>query len=170
MSFFDYATLVRRIEMLESRLDHLVRHGRVVGGENGKAKVLFPDADGMVSHNLSTLQKNTTVDQDIKMPDIGEPVACLNLGQGAEDGIILGSVYSGTNNAPQIAPGEKLQKFMDGSQMNYDRNTHTMTLQIGGNTITMNQLALTVKIAGGTSSLEMNGTGVYIRGPIIWLN
>ena len=87
---FDAAALERRVAALESRAAASLRFGRVTGIEGGQARVELPDGDGVVSCTLPTVQRRVLKDQEIKMPDVGEPVAvlCSGQSQGQEDGVL----------------------------------------------------------------------------------
>jgi phage baseplate assembly protein gpV len=59
----------------------------------GTVKVLFPDKDNTVSNDLPILSC-------VNMPNVGEQVLCLFLGNGLEEGFCLGSFYSQVNLPP----------------------------------------------------------------------
>lgn len=94
MAGFDIAHLERRIAALEANRGASLRFGKVTGVEGGYARVQLADGHGMVSMPLATLHRRVLRDQDITMPDQGEPVAVLFSGQGLEAGVVLGAVYS----------------------------------------------------------------------------
>ena len=62
--------------------------------DNGTVKVLFPDKDNTVSNDLPLLSI-------IGMPNIGERVVCIFLGNGLEEGFCLGSFYYQRNMPPE---------------------------------------------------------------------
>jgi hypothetical protein len=106
---FDFASLERRVAALEARAPASLRCGKVTGVEGGAARVQLDDGQGVVTMPLPTLQRRVLKDQEIKMPDIGEPVAALFSGQaqGQETGVVLGAVYS-----PAVPdPGEQSTRF-----------------------------------------------------------
>lgn len=123
---FDYAALERRIAALEASQNASLRFGRVVSVAGGKARVQLPDGQGVVSYELSTLQARVLQDQDIKMPDVGEPVACLFSGQGHEQGVILGAYYNGREAAPDVPAGQDYHRYADGTELWYDREAHKL--------------------------------------------
>lgn len=130
---FDYASLERRIAALEANCPPSLRFGRVTSVDGGKVRVQLGDGQNVVSHEISTLQNRVLKDQDIKMPDLGEPVACLFSGQGAEEGVILGAYYNGGNEQHPGKPAEyDYHKYADGTEMWYDRSSHKLIANVKG--------------------------------------
>lgn len=129
---FDYAALERRLAALESSQAASLRFGRVTGVNGGKVRVQFADGQDMNSFELSPVQKRVLKDQDIEMPDIGEPVACLFSGQGCEQGVVLGAYYNGQENDPGQAPHMDYKKYSDGTELWYDREEHKLVAKVMG--------------------------------------
>lgn len=77
MNAFDFAALERRVTALEGAYPASLRFGVVVGVEGGFARVQLADGQDLVSAPLPTVQRRVLKDQEIKMPDVGEPVAVL---------------------------------------------------------------------------------------------
>ncbi|MGG1599315.1 hypothetical protein [Paenibacillus naphthalenovorans] len=76
---------------------NLIRVGRVSSRSltNGTVQVVFHDRDDMVSKDLPVLEAAT-------IPNIGDQVACIFLGNGIEDGFCLGRFYSEENPPPPV--------------------------------------------------------------------
>lgn len=123
---FDYATLERRLTALENAQAASLRFGRVTSVAGGKARVELADGQHVVSYELSTIQPRVLKDQDIKMPDVGEPVACLFSGQGHEQGVILGAYYNASEAAPDVPAGQDFHRYADGTELWYDREAHKL--------------------------------------------
>lgn len=129
---FDYAALERRISALESAQTASLRFGRVTSITGGKARVELADGQKTVSYDLSTVQSRVLRDQDIKMPDIGEPVACLFSGQGTEQGVIMGAIYNEQENDPGQAQSIDFHQYEDGTRLWYDRENHKLVARVMG--------------------------------------
>ena len=129
---FDYATLERRIAALEASQSASLRFGRVTSIEGGKTRVELADGQKTVSYDLSTVQSRVLRDQEIKMPDIGEPVACLFSGQGNEQGVVLGAYYNGEENDPGQPQRIDYRRYEDGTELWYDRETHKLVAKVKG--------------------------------------
>ncbi len=132
MSAFDFAGLERRVRALEANRGASLRFGKVVGVSGGAAKVQLADGQGIVSAPLPTLQRRVLKDQEIKLPDDGEPVACLFAGQGLEAGVVLGAVYSQANPDPEQERQVEFSRFSDGTVIFYDREAHKLYADVKG--------------------------------------
>ena len=132
----DFSRLERRIRSLEANRGSILRWGTVTGVDEaaGSARVQIDDAENIVSMPLRVLQRRTLKDQHQELPDLGEHVACVFAGQGFEQGVILGAVYSDKDPCP--CPGKdphvQYRKFEDGTELEYDRKTHRLTGTVKG--------------------------------------
>jgi len=71
-----------------------VGHVSSVDETNCTVRVVFPDASNMVSGPLQMIVPFTQKNHAYWLPDINEQVYCLLMGNGIEQGICLGAVYS----------------------------------------------------------------------------
>lgn len=129
---FDIAHLERRIAALEANRGASLRFGKVTGVEGGYARVQLADGHGMVSMPLATLHRRVLRDQDITMPDQGEPVAVLFSGQGLEAGVVLGAVYSPAVPDPAQDAHIDYRRYEDGTELWYDRIQHKLIANVRG--------------------------------------
>ena len=132
MAGFDFAALERRVAALEARQAASLRFGRVTGVDGGKCRVQLRDGQGVVSQPMSTVQRRVLRDQDICMPDIGEPVACLVSGQGCEEGVVLGAYYNSREQAPGQPASHDYRRYEDGTEIFYDRAQHKLIARVRG--------------------------------------
>lgn len=130
----DFAQMQRRIAALEAERGAVLRFGTIVGVDEqaGSARVQLEDANKMVSYPLRVLQRRTLKDQHQEMPDLGEHVACIFSGQGFEQGLMLGAVYSDADACPGLPPHVWYRKFADGTVVMYDREEHKLTGAVKG--------------------------------------
>jgi phage baseplate assembly protein V len=130
----DFAELDRRLRALENNKGAILRFGEIVAVDEvaGAARVRLPDANNMVSGPLRVLQDRALDDQHQEMPDQGSQVACLFSGQGFEQGVILGTVYSSAHPSPGRPAHVWYRKFKDGTELEYDRETHRLTGDVKG--------------------------------------
>lgn len=131
---FDYAALERRLASLEANRGASLRFGIVteVSEADGTARVQLPDGQGMVSMPLRVMQLRTLKDKKQCFPDVGEPVACLFSGQGFEQGVVLGAVYSPKCPSPNQPSGQDYTKYEDGTEIWYDRTAHKLIAKVKG--------------------------------------
>ena len=111
------------------RGNHIVREGVVssVNVAEHTARVIFEDADGMVSAELPVLVSFAGQNKMYALPDIGDTVVVLmleNNGQSGSGGFILGSRYHA-----QLTPAVQSQDitridFADNAYISYDRKEH----------------------------------------------
>lgn len=150
----DFASLSRRLKALENNRGAVLRWGTVTEVDEGEgaARVKINDADGLVTMPLRVMQRRTFKDQHQELPDIGEQVACLFAGQGFEQGLVLGAIYSDKDPSPGRPPHVWYRGFEDGTELEYDRKEHKLTLNVNGD--------IDIKASG---TITINGAYVYIQ-------
>jgi phage baseplate assembly protein V len=118
---------------MNSVLKNLIRIGRIsaVNPEKATARVVF-EAQGVVSYDLPVLQRQTLNNKDYCLPDVGEYVVCIFLPTGNAEGFILGAIYSEENEAPANSSDKRVISFSDGTTIEYDRSTHTLSINTVG--------------------------------------
>lgn len=129
-----FARADRRLAALENARPAALRFGEVVGVDeaDGSVRVRVKDAGGVTTKPLRTLQPRSLRDQHQELPDIGEQVACLVSGQGAEEGVILGAICNKQVAAPGRPPQNWYRRFADGTEIEYDRAAHKLRLAVQG--------------------------------------
>ena len=100
-------------------------------------------------------------------PEAGEHVAILCPGGSLSQGVIIGSLYSGSKPAPSQSADQNVTKYSDGTTITYDRAAHAFTVQaVGAVTIniqgnaTVTAQAVTMNVQGGMTlagALTLNG-------------
>lgn len=113
-------------------LKNLIRVGRVSSQEAATVRVVFEDRADMVSYDLPVIVQQSQNNKDYWMPDIGEQVVCLFLPSGNAQGFVLGSFYSDADLPPVSDPDKRHVRFADGTSIEYDRSTHTLTVDAQG--------------------------------------
>ncbi|SDD89943.1 phage baseplate assembly protein V [Sporomusa acidovorans] len=119
---------------MDSVLKNLVRVGRVssINPQSATVRVVFEDRQNMVSYDLPVIVRQSLKNKDYFMPDVGEQVVCLFLPNGNAQGFCLGSFYSSVD-VPSVSDSNKRHiRFADGTSLEYDRETHTLTIQAQG--------------------------------------
>lgn len=91
------------------------------------ARVNFPDL-GLTSYWLPILTHNTLKNHDETHLDIGEHVACMMSGDGAEMGVILGAFYDDKNTPPVADADVRAVTFGDGVRVLYNRKHHELVI------------------------------------------
>jgi phage baseplate assembly protein V len=136
-------------QQLQKLLGEIIRVGLVssVDTKAASARVTFPDRRDLVSYDLPVLVRNTKKNKDYWLPDINEQVVCLFLPTGTEQGYILGGFYS-KKTMPDVDSQDKRRTYYeDGSSVEYDRASHTLTIDVpadGGTVIVNAHTSVTV--------------------------
>ena len=126
--------LIEKVDRLEAAVNQIIRQGIVTATypDRGTARVMLPDADGMVTKELPVVSQRTSANQSYDMPDVDEHVICIFLPNGFELGFILGALYSTADPVPVSAQDKKHYRFKDESFFEYDRKAHALTINIKG--------------------------------------
>lgn len=148
-------------------INEIVRAGIVTQRypERGTVRVQLIDADDSVSYEMPVICRKTLKDKDYWMPDLNEHVVCLFLGQGLEQGFVLGAIYSEADAVP-VSSNDKWHKvFEDGTVIEYDRSSHKLSADVKGD--------IDVK-ATGTCDVDVQGqitiksrTAILLQAPAI---
>ena len=128
--------------------------------EEGRAIVNFPQYDEQESMELPVLQLNTLKNKHFHLPDVDEQVYVL-MDENAEDGCILGAIYSEADPPNQTEADVYALEFEDKMAIKYDRKTHFMTVQMADETELSydgENHALKIKVtSGGSVEIEAEG-------------
>lgn len=144
-------------------LRNLIRIGIVSdrSADECAVRVVIEDQDELVTDWLPVIVPSAGRTKDFILPDVGDRVVCLFLGNGLEAGFCLGSYYSG--DVPSGATGDKRGVwFEDGSYVEFDRNAGILrvkatssvavtapTITIDGNATVTGNLTVNGRIFGG---------------------
>lgn len=154
---------------MDGVIKNLIRVGRVssVDTATATARVVF-EAQGVVSYDLPVLQKQTLKNKDYCLPDVGEHVVCIFLPTGNAEGFILGAIYSDQDLPPDDSNNKRKVQFEDGTTIEYDRESHTLTIDTVGavNIVAAGAVNVTGDVVADGISLKthvhtgvMGGTG-----------
>lgn len=127
------------------------------------ARVAFEDRSSVVSFDLPILVRGSLQNKDYWLPDPGEQVVCLFLPSGNAQGFILGSIYSAKDKPPVTDGNKRHIAFIDGTKIEYDRVTHTLTIDAKGpiNIIAAGDVTVTGDVTADGISLKTHvHTGV----------
>jgi phage baseplate assembly protein V len=120
---------------MDNLLKNTIRVGRVsaVYPERCTARVVFDDRQELVSYELPTLGRGSLFNKDYWLPDVDELVWCLFLPSGNQQGVIIGTTFN-KKDLPPEPPAQGKDKrhfrFGDGTSIEYDRKSHTLTIDI----------------------------------------
>jgi phage baseplate assembly protein gpV len=105
-------------------LKNLIRIGTVssINYEEGKLRVCFHDQDNIVTDELPMLSF------EYEMPDVGETVLCLFLGNGIANGFCLGRYFYDEDTPSEYGKDIYFKRFLKDATLKYDRSSKTLTL------------------------------------------
>lgn len=120
---------------MDMKMNELARVGFVVSRQPEKHRVRVEFRDTvtakLVSGWLPVLVPRASADMAFDLPDVGDQVLCLFLGNGLEEGFVLGSMYGA--QMPPVSSGDKFHRtFSDGTTLEYDRAAHKLRASVRG--------------------------------------
>ena len=134
--------------------------------DKGLAKVNFEE-EGFVSGWLKMGVMRAGADSFIFPYDINEHVYC-QMDENFEYGVVCGAVYDEGNKPEGAQKGIIRLKFRDNSTLEYDGNSHTLSLDIKGDIsvkcekadITANEVEITATTTKLNGLLEVSGAAI----------
>lgn len=150
-----------------------LKFGVVLNSKPGFARVSLPDTDNLRTMWLPIAYPKTQDDECYWTYDSGEHVALLLDAQG-EDGVIIGAIFSDADTPPVSDSNKFGIRFKDGAMLEYDRQTHT--LSVTGVSKVIVEASTTIVLKAGskvtidspdaefTGKLTVNGLLTYLGG------
>lgn len=126
----------------------MLKYGKIcdIDATKGLARVEFDD-DEITSAWLPVVTSGTSGNKYAHAYDVQEHVACL-MDEHAENGVIIGAIYS-KNATPPAGNKDKVQvTFSDGAEVEYDRAAHKLKVKVGSTELDITQSGFTVKRGG----------------------
>lgn len=120
----------------------------------------------ITSGELSVLVRGSFSAKDYWMPTPGEQVLCIMMPNGNTQGFIVGAFYSDADKPPVTDANKRHVKFPDGTSVEYDLSTKTMSIDTKGpvNVTTTEVISLTAPKGITLTASDSSGTGVSIQG------
>ena len=135
------------------------KKGIVAAAKPGFARVRFDDLDGMTSDWLPTSHANTQNDKEVETLNVGAQVSCL-MDARMEDGCIIGAHYSDADAPPVQDSNKWVKKFSDGTVIQYDKGSKSLTVTIEGTVYTLAKAGMDVQNGGVTSTGDQVAGGI----------
>jgi len=133
-------------------LKNMIRIGKIssVNATKGTVRVVIDDQQDIVTNELPLLAG------EYNMPEAGDLVLCLFLGNGISSGFCLGKYFS-TVSPPPVTDSQIIYKdFGDGSYIKYDKGSKTLTIKTDNVAIEGN-LSVTGNISATGTILDVGG-------------
>lgn len=110
---------------------------------DGLVRVSFPE-DNLVTAPIPVCYPATAGDEYFFLPDENTQVACL-MDENAENGVVIGAIYSSSKPPSQGAKNKTYVKFKDGTVIVYDRSEHKYTATCGNTVFEFSQDGFKIK-------------------------
>lgn len=123
----------------------MLKYGNIcdIDAANGLARVQFDD-DGVTSGWLPVVTLGASGNSYSHAFDVNEHVACL-MDEDAENGVILGAIYSQVQQ-PDGGNKDKVRvKFTDGASVQYDRAASKLSVKVGTTELDITEDGFVVK-------------------------
>ena len=135
---------------------NLIRIGKVssIDAAKGTVRVTLEDQQDIVSNNLPMLA------YEYYLPDVGDLVLCLFLGNGISQGFCLGRYFNETDRPPVTNEKIYCRDFGDGTSLQYNKTSKELSivaagdlkLTVGGNLIINVAGDITETVTGNIST------------------
>jgi phage baseplate assembly protein V len=119
----------------------------------------------MVSYWLPVVTPKTHADKIYWMPDVSEQVVCL-MDELDEAGAVLGAIYSTPDPPPVASPDKFYLGFKDGSSIEYDRASHSLTISLCDGASVAVAAPGGITLRSGDSFVTIQTGGVTISPPL----
>lgn len=98
-------------------------------------------------------------------PEVGEQVVMLSPTGDMSQAVVVPGLYQDSFDAPSSDANVDMAVYGDGAVFQYDRGTHTLTVDLGGSSVIVNrsQMVLTV----GASALTITPSGSTLQTPLL---
>lgn len=140
-----------------------LQHGLIeeVDAAKARVKVKIPALDDMVTHWLQWPVASSLENRSYELPDTGTLVSLLLDVQGVE-GAIIGALYSEADPPPVTSAAKWHKVFKDGTTLEYDRDSHTLTVDAKGEITIKTTGPVTIE-AGPASTLTLKALQVKVQ-------
>ena len=183
---FDEVKVLGKIDQHNTMLGGIVRIGRVVATEAQQAEESDPEKphdiprilvqigasgpDSFIRNWLPWITSRAGYDGEWWRPDIDEQVLVVAPSGNIEQGFIIGSLYRGLatdNSAPGITVSDPVPQsetdkqihqriYQDGSRFSYDRNTHTLAVELKTDPEQTDAIRFSATMEPGSGSVKFN--------------
>jgi phage baseplate assembly protein V len=131
MSIFDKNKTGR-----DHRFSGMIRVGRVaeIVTDEGTtaARAAYADKENQISAPLAIIQPSAGARKSFKVPKVGQSCVTLHLPNGEQAGFMLGTFYNTSDPPPVTDPLKDHTTYADGTVVEYDEGTSTMTVAAKG--------------------------------------
>lgn len=134
-------------------LKNMIRIGKIssVNPAKGTVRVVIDDQQDIVTNELPLLAN------EYNMPDVGDLVLCLFLGNGILSGFCLGKYFSTVNPPPVTDKNIWAKDFGDGTSIQYDKSSKELSIAAAGDLKLTIAGDLIIAVAGDITTTAPDG-------------
>lgn len=158
----DFAGIEFRLTELERRLANVVRHGVIAEADYNAARVRVQyatDESGnpVITSWLPWQTRRAGAAIEWWAPEVGEQVTVLSPSGEFSQGVVLPALFSTAHPAPSADPKVRRTNYGDGSFVEYDENSHKMTVTVNGGDTVLNTTGNLDAVVGGNADVMAGG-------------
>lgn len=158
----DLSRIEYRIAELERRLANVVRHGIIFAADYDAARVTVQyatddDGNAVTTTWLPWLTHRAGSAIEWWAPEVGEQVVVMSPSGELAQGVVYPALYSTAHPAPSSDPKVRRTNYGDGSFVEYDENTHAMTVTVNGGDVLLNTTGNLDAAVGGNAEVLAGG-------------
>lgn len=147
---------------MERRTANQIRYGTVLAVDHAQARVRIKSGEIKTAWLPWSTGRASAAKRRWDPPEVGEQVVLLAPTGDLRQAVVLTGVFQQSAAAPSASPDKDTTVYGDGAVVEYDRGSHTYTLDVpaGGKII----------LKCGATTLELTNAGVVLTAPDVAFN
>jgi len=153
---------------MERRIANAIRYGHVMEIDYAKKKIRVKSGDIETDWINFPGSRAGSGKRTWSPPNVGEQGMLLSPGGDMRQATFVAGVYQDAHDAPSADPNSDKTEYSDGTVIEYNRGSHTLTADLGVTKITADRSMLVLECNG--SKIELSAAGIKLIGARIDLN
>ena len=148
------------------RLANVVRVGTIAVVDLGARRVRVKSGDILTAWLPWASGSANAGKRSWSPPEAGEQVTMISPGGDLGQAIVIPGIYQDAYDAPSSDASKDTTTYSDGTVIEYDRATHTLTADLGDSLIKATREEITLSV--GSAGIKITSAGVEIIGNLSW--
>lgn len=153
---------------LDRRMANMVRYGTVEEVDYPNKRIRVKSGKNTTAWLPWSVGRAGAGKRRWDAPEVGEQVVMLCPSGDLRQACVLPGVYRDAHDAPVTDVNKDHVTYGDGTTMEYDRSSHTVSINLGPTSLVADRSQVVISCNGST--ITMNAAGVTIVGTMIHLN
>lgn len=149
---------------IERRVSNGMRLGTVAAVDYAKARVKVKSGNITTAWLPWAAGSANSAKRRWDPPKVGEQVAVLSPGGDMAQGLVMTGIYQQAAAAPSDSPDKDSTTYGDGTVIEYDHGSHTLTADLQGTKLVADRTKIELTI--GSTKLTMTAAGSVFEGPV----